>query len=98
MVQNCATWHCKTICFYSILTHRGERIRERKGRCLFRLCLLAGGGEESCRFYVYSPEPEFIYPVFTKTSPIRSFSVIQNERFGLVFAKTGSIISDTELS
>ncbi len=36
--------------------------------------------------------PEFIDPVFTKTSPKRSFSVIQNERFGLVFAKTGSII------
>ncbi len=39
--------------------------------------------------------PEFIDPVFTKTSPKRSFSVIQNERFGLAFAKTGSIISDT---
>jgi hypothetical protein len=39
--------------------------------------------------------PEFIDPVFTKTSPIRSFSVIANERFGLVFAKTGSIISGT---
>jgi hypothetical protein len=36
---------------------------------------------------------EFIEPVFTKTSPKRSFSVIQNERFGLVFVKTGSIIS-----
>ncbi len=39
--------------------------------------------------------PEFIDPVLTKTSPKRSFSVIQNERFGLVFAKTGSIISGT---
>jgi hypothetical protein len=44
---------------------------------------------------VYSPMPEFIDPVFTKTSPKLSFSVIQNERFGLVFAKTGSIISGT---
>ncbi len=44
-----------------------------------------------------SPVPEFIDPVFMKTSPKRSFSVIQNERFGLVFAKTGSIISGTEL-
>jgi hypothetical protein len=44
---------------------------------------------------VRSPVPEFIDPVFTKTSPKRSFSVIQNERFGLVFAKTGSIISGT---
>ncbi len=41
--------------------------------------------------------PEFIDPVFTKTSPKRSFSVIQNERFGLVFAKTVSIISGTDL-
>jgi hypothetical protein len=41
------------------------------------------------------PVPEFIDPVFTKTSPKRSFSVIQNERFGLVFAKTGSIILGT---
>jgi hypothetical protein len=36
--------------------------------------------------------PKFVDPVFTKTSPKRSFSVIQYERFGLVFAKTGSII------
>ena len=39
--------------------------------------------------------PEFIDPVFVKTSPKRSFLVIENERFGLVFAKTGSINSDT---
>ncbi len=39
--------------------------------------------------------PEFIDPVFAKASPKRSFSVIENERFGLVFAKTGSIISGT---
>ncbi len=31
-----------------------------------------------------------------KTSPKRSYSVIENERFGLVFAKTGSIISGTD--
>jgi hypothetical protein len=42
------------------------------------------------------PVPEFIDPVFKKTSPKRSFSVIQNERFGLVFAKTGSIILGTD--
>ena len=42
--------------------------------------------------------PEFIDPVFTKTSQKRSFSVIQNERFGLVFVKTGYIISGTELA
>ncbi len=38
-----------------------------------------------------SPVPEFINSVFGKTSPKRSFSVMQNERLGLVFAKTGSI-------
>jgi hypothetical protein len=39
--------------------------------------------------------PEFIDPVFAKTSPKRSFLVIENERFRLVFAKTGSINSGT---
>jgi hypothetical protein len=34
-------------------------------------------------------------PVFAKTSPKRSFSVIENKRFGLVFAISGSINSDT---
>jgi hypothetical protein len=37
--------------------------------------------------------PEIIDPVFAKTSPNCSFSVIENERFGLVFTKTGSINS-----
>ncbi len=41
------------------------------------------------------PVPEFIDPVFTKTSRKRSFSRIGNERFGLVFVKTGSITSGT---
>ncbi len=49
-------------------------------------------------FYPFRiPVPKFIDPVFVKTSPKRSFSVIQNERFGLVFVKTGSIISGTDL-
>jgi hypothetical protein len=38
---------------------------------------------------------EFIDPIFAKTSPKRSFSMTENERFGLVFAKTGSINSGT---
>ena len=42
--------------------------------------------------------PEFIDPVFAKTSPKRSFSVIEYERFGLVFAKSGSINSGTVVS
>jgi hypothetical protein len=45
--------------------------------------------------YVFYPVPEFIDPRFREISPIRSYSVIENERFGLVFAKTGSIISGT---
>jgi hypothetical protein len=44
------------------------------------------------------PVPEFIDPVFAKTSPKRSFSVIENERFGLVFAKTESRNSGTGCS
>ncbi len=39
--------------------------------------------------------PKSVDPVFAKTSPKRSFSVIKIERFGLVFAKTGSINSGT---
>ncbi len=38
-----------------------------------------------------TPVPEFLDPVVAKTSPKRSFSIIENERFGLVFATTGSI-------
>jgi hypothetical protein len=34
------------------------------------------------------PVPEFIDPVFAKTSPKRSFSMTEYERFGLVFTKT----------
>ncbi len=39
--------------------------------------------------------PEFIDPVFAKISPKQSFSVKENERFGLAFAKTGSMNSGT---
>ncbi len=39
--------------------------------------------------------PEIIDPVFAKTSPERSFCMTENERFGLVFVKTGSINSGT---
>ncbi len=41
--------------------------------------------------------PKIIDPVFAKTSPKRSFCLIENERFGLVFVKTGSINSGTGL-
>ncbi len=39
--------------------------------------------------------PEFTDSVFVKTSPKRSFSMTENDRFGLVFAKPESIISGT---
>ncbi len=39
--------------------------------------------------------PEFVDPVFAKTSLKRSFEMTENWRFGLVFAKTGSINSGT---
>ncbi len=42
-----------------------------------------------------STVPEFIGPVFVKTSPKRSFSMTVNERFVLLFAKTGSMNSGT---
>ncbi len=41
------------------------------------------------------PMPEIIDPVFAKTSPKRSFCMTENERFGLIFVKTGSINSGT---
>jgi hypothetical protein len=41
--------------------------------------------------------PEFIDPVFAKTSSKRSFSVIENERVGACFRKTRSINSGTGL-
>jgi hypothetical protein len=49
-------------------------------------------------FPVPSQVPEFIDPVFTKTSPKPSFSVMENERFGLVFAKTGYINSGKDVT
>ncbi len=35
--------------------------------------------------------PEFIDTVFVKTSPKHSFSIVENQCFVLVYAKTGSI-------
>jgi hypothetical protein len=40
--------------------------------------------------------PEIIDTVIAKTSPKRSFSMTEYERFGLVFAKTVSINSGTD--
>jgi hypothetical protein len=43
------------------------------------------------------PVPEIIDPVFAKTSQNAHFLLSENERFRLVFVKTGSINSGTEL-
>jgi hypothetical protein len=52
-----------------------------------------GGGGGGCGSQPMSTVPEFVDPDFAKTSPKRLFSMTENERFGLVFAKTGSINS-----
>jgi hypothetical protein len=55
---------------------------------------------EKIRAFFETTVPEFINPVFAKTSPKRSHSIIENERFRLVFArkkKTGSLNSGTVL-
>ncbi len=44
-----------------------------------------------------SPVPGIIDPVFAKTSQNARFLLSENERFGLVFVKTGSINSGTGL-
>jgi hypothetical protein len=44
-----------------------------------------------------SAVPEIIDPVFAKTSQNARFLLSENERFGLVFVKTGSINSGTEV-
>ncbi len=44
------------------------------------------------------PVPEIIDPVFAKTSQNARFLLSENERFGLVFVKTGSINSGTDFS
>ncbi len=46
---------------------------------------------------VFRHVPEFIDPVFAKTSRKCSFSITENERFGLVFVNTGSINSGAGL-
>jgi hypothetical protein len=46
-------------------------------------------------FSVLSPVPEIIDPVFAKPSQNARFLLSENERFGLVFVKTGSINSGT---
>jgi hypothetical protein len=53
----------------------------------------AGGGGANSNNGDMSAVQEFIDPVFSKISQKRSFSVIENERFGLFSEKTESINS-----
>ncbi len=53
------------------------------------------GSLASSRSLIRRPVPEIIDPVFTKTSQNAGFLLSENERFGLVFVKTGSINSGT---
>jgi hypothetical protein len=51
-----------------------------------------------CSFEPYcNPVPAIIDPVFAKTSQNARFLLSENERFGLVFVKTGSINSGTDI-
>ncbi len=75
----------------------------KQGR-LWRMKGLRGGMHNSCfsigKMAARSPAKEtcarILNLVFANTCPKRSFSIIENECFGLVFAKTGSINSGIE--
>ncbi len=66
----------------------------RQGRKLIDLCEKCVG-KFNDNYEATFTVPKIIDPVFAKTSPKRSFCMTENERFGLVFVKTGSINSGT---
>jgi hypothetical protein len=55
-------------------------------------------GPRSVKYSFKIPVPEIIDRVFAKTSQNARFLLSENERFGLVFVKTGSINSGTGLT
>jgi hypothetical protein len=59
------------------------------------LILLLNSLRIRIRVLSFTPVPEIIDPVFAKTSQNARFLLSENERFGLVFVKTGSINSGT---
>ncbi len=75
--------------FVSLVTDMGWRRRQRKS-CRVNL---KWRKDITTSARIYRPGR-----VFVKTSPKCSYSVIENERFWLVFAKTGSIISGTDVA
>ncbi len=56
---------------------------------------LSSNKDQSSHVFSIISVPEIIEPVFTKTSQNARFLLSENERFGLVFVKTGSINSGT---
>jgi hypothetical protein len=85
----------KELLGFSSFDWQGERNREnpRGSQDKSSLHLLCKGLAALSKL---TTVPEFIDPVFTKTSPKRSFSLNRKRAF-LVFVKTGSIISGTGL-
>jgi hypothetical protein len=61
----------------------------------YRLDAISQGPKNSRIPEDFGPVPEIIDPVFAKTSQNARFLLSENERFGLVFVKTGSINSGT---
>jgi hypothetical protein len=62
------------------------------GGCRLTLTVVIEGDDGAV-----TPVPEFIDPVFEKTSPKRSFSMTENDCCGVVFTKTGSMNSGSGL-
>ncbi len=79
----------KTQAFDIFQTPLSSHYPLQKGKQFCKICFE--------KFAFYGLVPEFIDPVFVKTSPKHSFSMTENERFGLVFAKTGSVTWKKEL-
>jgi hypothetical protein len=71
-------WSC------TLQNHQLKRVAgEGRGAALH-----TNGDSFACLYYCTQPVPEIIDPVFAKTSPKRSFSMTEYERFRLVFTKT----------
>ncbi len=68
------------------------KFRLNEDKWLYRICSQHNNTYCNHRVvFMWCPEsavPEIIDPVFAKTSPKRSFSMTEYERFGLVFTKT----------
>ncbi len=90
-------WHFIILCFYCVI----EKFQSVKGWLLYKdaiKCFESKISSSACEYWYHtytpplmSPVPEFIEPVFTKTSSKR-------RAFWLVSAKTGSIILGTDFS